>query len=302
VTKLSQPNQTVFIANVLAMGAFIFLVGSSSIAILVVGHRRKWIDWDFIRLHKNRLYDSSSLGQPLFLLLIRVMFFLWCIAMVVVALIDKEDQYFWYFTLWSYSLLTVYFGLTSYYSIQERIRRRRGDESRPVDEEHSWGSFLGNFTWVLYHISFAMVFYVDLVVWGVLFPYANDEVREKVLNLESYASHGINLFQMMVEFLFNTIPFAFYHTTFGILLLCVYALSSWVIYASTNCWVYPILDLHWTTAGIWYLSLFILVFVFFGLGHLLHSVKNRCYHNPEHYLHQEEQNQASIGIEWGREE
>jgi len=141
------------------------------------------------------------------------------------------------------------------------------------------------FAWILFHMEIVCAFFIDIVVWGILFPWAmvydhknhTHTQRDNLINVVSISCHAINFVMMAIEFALNRVPFHFHHLSFIWLWACCYSLFQWIFFfsgavveATHSPWVYPFMNLCKKTAVVWYLFFFVLLGVFFGVTLLIH--------------------------------
>jgi len=75
--------------------------------------------------------------------------------------------YFEYFTQWNFTLLCVYFWIVCYFSLKKLNFFKLWKSRINIVEE-----YFAIFAWILFHMEIVCAFFIDIVVWGILFPWA----------------------------------------------------------------------------------------------------------------------------------
>lgn len=101
-------------------------------------------------------------------------------------------------------------------------------------------SLLSKATTVFFQVNMAMVFLVDVVLWGILYPMLknNPAAIPLIFNFVSYNQHGTNAVFMLVELGLNRIPFFKEHVFVVILWPCIYGMFALIFHSITNLYVF----------------------------------------------------------------
>lgn len=155
------------------------------------------------------------------------------------------------FTVWSWILIGVYFGCTSYCGILSYFGH----------EEKLSHPFLV-LSWILFELSFAVSYLITIVVTFVLIPSAKTRNSHHVFfTTPSLFMHNANVILMTIDNLFNLLPYLYSHAVFGILYGLCYALFSWAWFQYRGIFYYFFLDYEFKGAFFWYLGLCLVVSV-----------------------------------------
>lgn len=189
------------------------------------------------------------------------------------------------FTVWSWTLIGIYFGISSYCGIMNLLGR---------DSEIS--QFYLQIAWILYELSFPISFIVTLIVTFVLIPPAvARKTHQPLFSTPSLLMHNANIVMMTIDNLINIIPYSFSHAVFGVLYGLLYAIFAWGWYHHKGVFYYFFLDYEFKGAELWYIGLILVVtpsqyftskhfqlMLFHSLGVFLYQMEQT--HNPLVYL------------------
>eukprot|EP00042_Codosiga_hollandica_P038328 m.311453 g.311453 ORF g.311453 m.311453 type:complete len:281 (-) comp55361_c1_seq1:271-1113(-) len=246
---------------------FLFLF----IAIGVV-RAKQWFHWP--TLSATHLVDSywispSSIG------IIRGVLFIYCLFILVFSYIFAVGTSFRFYTFWNFSLLTLYFLLSSIHSL---LAHRNRAVYQQVVDYHTGTPFMRFFacsTWTLFQMMATTVFLVDTVLWLILYPLATtpDELAT-VLNFSSYNVHGANVVFLLMELFLNKQLFNAAHSVFIVILPLAYGVFQWIYYAEGGDWVYPFMATDTSSAAGWYVSILALHLGFFCVAYFVGGIRN----------------------------
>ncbi|CAN6453159.1 unnamed protein product [Victoria cruziana] len=183
--------------------------------------------------------------HPAILLLYRVVAFCLMVAVLVADIILEGSDMFYYYTQWTFTLLTIYFGLGSLFSMYGCcISRKKLASDNPrflkIDDEVGNSSSFAkerneNVTrtknreaahWgyifeIVFQTSAGAVVLTDCVFWLIIFPFLAEE--EYNLNFLMVTMHSVNVVLLLIDTWLN----------------CM-----WILHACTSSgWPYPFLDL-----------------------------------------------------------
>lgn len=264
------------VPSLIVVVVVLFLI---AIGLLVFAGRRGWTHW--ARCTPANL-ALSYVASPTVLLVYRLGIFTYCCSILIWLLARKEgEKGLLFYTVWNFTFLTVFFLLASVQSVSARMVGydvSRNPSTRLLDRT----------TLIMFEIAMTIVFLVDVVLWGVLYPQAKhvahrddnpDACCQKFLNFGSYNVHGFNMIFMLGELFLNRIPIIPAHVSFVIFWMLTYGIYSWIIRASGGRWVYFFLDTTKQDAPGWYLGMAALHIVFFFFAFGLTKLKTRCFRN-----------------------
>lgn len=220
--------------------------------------------------------------HPAWLLAYRVAAFILLLAMLVVNVIIDSGGIFYYYTQWTFTLVTVYFGLGSLLSVygcyqyRNRVSGERTDpeqgvyiastsretvnafnlEKNPVAHNERLvrqkAGALAYILQVIFQVNAGAVMLTDFVFWFVIVPFL--AIKDYNLNLLLIGMHSINAVFLFGDTALNSLLFPWFRIGYYILWTCVFVIFQWVVHACVSIWwPYPFLDLSSRYAPAWYL-------------------------------------------------
>ncbi|KAK8672532.1 hypothetical protein V6N13_110898 [Hibiscus sabdariffa] len=247
--------------------------------------------------------------HPFWLLGYRVIAFCLALATTVSKAITSGGHIFYYYTQWTFTLVTIYFGFGTLLSIygcyqhnkinscsfdvqHVRIDAEQGyltpltnrkdtnvqrkalnpQESCNVSQAAGISSYLFQ---VIFQMNAGAVMLTDLIYWCLIFPFLT--IADFTLNFMTVNLHTLNVILLLGDTALNSLRFPWFRISYFILWTGAYVIFQWVLHAFVSIWwPYPFLDLSSPTAPLWY-----------GLLALMHIP---CYAifalivNTKHYL------------------
>ncbi|XP_031501194.1 uncharacterized protein LOC116264889 [Nymphaea colorata] len=228
--------------------------------------------------------------HPAILLLYRVVAFCLMVTVLVADITLEGSDMFYFYTQWTFTLLTIYFGLGSLFSMygcrislnksgsdnagclkvddesgssvclangrsQNATATNKNTERHVHEKARRWGYILQ----IVFQTSAGAVVLTDCVYWLIIFPFLTEE--DYNLNFLMVTMHSINVVLLFIDTWLNRMRFLWCHIAYFILWTCIYVIFQWILHACTSSgWPYPFLDLSSQWAPLWYL--------FVGLMHI----------------------------------
>jgi len=198
-----------------------------------------------------------------------------------------------FFTMWNYCMFTLYFLFVFIASAVFLVKTMMSDKNLAhsvaksyIDEDEEPRLILrvaAKTLWIAFEICCTLVFLVDITVWAILLPNAEDtnsgSTVGDIVNFYSFNVHASNALFMMFEMFWNRLSFTPSHLLFVLLWALVYAMWSWVWFAWKGLWVYFFVDTEQNTAAGWYLLLLAMHSVFFFMVYGFWLLKEKYIHN-----------------------
>lgn len=160
------------------------------------------------------------------------------------------------FTVWSWILIGLYFGLTLYIThCSDHLR----------SEPPAW---LLHLAWVLYEVSFSVALLITVLVTFVLIPAAKHRGLPVVtfFNTPALLMHNANVVFMLLESACNRLPFLLPHIVFGVFYGVLYVVFAWLWFWHKGVFYYFFLDYEHPHAVLCHLGLIAALGVFFYFG------------------------------------
>ncbi|KAF1889064.1 hypothetical protein Lal_00043383 [Lupinus albus] len=241
--------------------------------------------------------------HPICLLVFRVIAFASLLATLIAKLQISRGTVFYYYTQWTFILVTIYFGcasmLSGYGCYQYRKSRsttlnanlaRIDAEQGPsmpllyqdatnqvadpqVDMHKSRVATIWSYIFqILFQMNAGSVMLTDCVYWFVIFPFLT--LRDYDLNFMTVNMHTLNIILLLGDTALNCLRLPWIGISYFVLWTGVYVILQWIIHACISIWwPYPFLDLSSPYAPLWYLFVDCIV-AYSMLWHLLADCGN----------------------------
>ncbi|KAH0462457.1 hypothetical protein IEQ34_010032 [Dendrobium chrysotoxum] len=266
--------------------------------------------------HRNMgaLYEDEawrpclSTIHPVWLLLFRVFAFLVFVALLVVNVVVDGTSILFYYTQWTFMLVTIYFGLgllLSAYGCYQYINKVSGDriDRMRLDSEHSSyissvngetsngphtmknplsqdhqnnrkPAGLGGYLFqIIYQTNAGAVMLTDFVFWLIIFPFL--AIKDYDLNFLQIGMHSVNAVFLLGDTALNCLQFPWFRIAYFLLWTSIYVIFQWVYHICKSIWwPYPFLDLSSAHAPIWYFAVAVLHVPCYALFCLIMKLKH----------------------------
>ncbi|KAJ8623045.1 hypothetical protein MRB53_031574 [Persea americana] len=227
--------------------------------------------------------------HPAWLLAFRLLAFLVLLALLTANSVVDGGGIFYFYTQWTFSLVTIYFGIGSSLSLYgcyqfrnkvggDRVEHTRSDAERgtdivpprpnvfrptkkPSQQEqrfvHQSAGLWGYAFQIIYQTSAGAVMLTDVVFWLIIFPFLT--AKDYTLSLQLVSMHSVNAIFLLGETALNCLRFPWFRISYFILWTAIYVIFQWIIHACVSIWwPYPFLDLSSPYAPLWYLAVGVL--------------------------------------------
>ncbi|GAV58364.1 hypothetical protein CFOL_v3_01898 [Cephalotus follicularis] len=224
--------------------------------------------------------------HPAWLLAYRLIAFFVLMVLLIVTALVNGGSIFYYYTQWTFTLITIYFGLGSILSIYgcyQYHKRVSGDKvdnveadaeqgthvtASPIDsnisnitknpdshEEHgvrqSAGLWAHAFQ-IIFQMNAGAVLLTDCVFWLIMVPFLAQ--KDYHLNVLAVNMHSLNAIFLLGDSALNCLRFPLFRIAYFLLWTVVYVIFQWTLHACVYLWwPYPFLDLSSSYAPLWYL-------------------------------------------------
>ncbi|XP_031403554.1 uncharacterized protein LOC116212935 [Punica granatum] len=251
-------------------------------------------------LYDDEMWSPCLKGvHPGWLLAFRVVAFFVLLVMLIITSFVDGASIFYYYTQWTFTFITIYFGLGSLlssYGCYEYHRRLVGDkvENMEIDSEH--GTYIANGPlssnkkpipregrkpadiWgYLFQITFQMnagaVVLTDCVFWFIIVPFlAINNYNLSVLDINM---HTVNVVLLIGDTALNCLRFPLFRIGYFFMWTVIYVIFQWILHACVSIWwPYPFLDLSSPFAPLWYISVALMHFPCYGIFALVVKLKH----------------------------
>ncbi|KAJ0231943.1 Transmembrane protein [Hirschfeldia incana] len=240
--------------------------------------------------------------HPNWLLGFRVFGFVTLLGLISGNAIADGAGIFIFYTQWTFTLVTIYFGVAALVSIH---RFRSGDNfqngvSRVDEEQGSYrppihgeipnvfkasnghqrdnrstrqvATTLGYIHQILFQTCAGAVLLTDGVFWFIIYPF----LTSKDFNLDFFIviMHSVNAVFLLGETFLNSLRFPLFRISYFVVWTGIFVLFQWIVHACVSFWwPYPFLDLSSPYAPLWYAAVGLMHVPCFGVFALIVKFK-----------------------------
>ncbi|KAF3437013.1 hypothetical protein FNV43_RR19766 [Rhamnella rubrinervis] len=229
------------------------------------------------------LYDDETWRpclkeiHPAWLLAFRVVAFIVLLVLLIITAFADGGAIFYFYTQWTFTLITVYFGLGSVLSMRGcylHHKKASGEKVDNVEVDTEQGSYVtpvhgeipntsntekslgpnvehharqpAGFSGYVFQIIFQMnagaVILTDCVFWFIIVPFLT--IKDYDLNFLIVNMHTINAVFLLGETALNCLRFPWFRIGYFFMWTVIYVIFQWIVHACVKLWwPYPFLDL-----------------------------------------------------------
>ncbi|KAK7339543.1 hypothetical protein VNO77_20217 [Canavalia gladiata] len=264
---------------------------------------------------QNRTLSGDEAWKPCIkdihpgcLLAFRIIAFSSLLASLVAKIDINGGTAFYYYTQWTFTLVTVYFGYASMLSVYGCCQHKKSSATYNVSiaridaEQGPYMPLLHQDTtnlsrmerladpqveicknkvaplWnyifqILFQMNAGAVMLTDCVYWLIIFPFLT--LRDYNFSFMTVNMHTLNVVLLLGDAALNCQHVRWYGMAFFMLWTSAYVIFQWTIHAFVSIWwPYPFLDLSSTYAPLWYLLVALLHVPCYGLFKLIVETKH----------------------------
>ncbi|KAF7819554.1 plant/MGF10-16 protein [Senna tora] len=250
---------------------------------------------------RNRIFRSDDTWKPclkdihpICLLVFRVLAFSLLLASLVAKILSNGVVMFFYYTQWTFTLVTIYFGCASMLSVYGCYQFQNSSSSTfnfsfaGTDAEQGSSTPLLNqeatnenrviSVWsyivqVIFQMSAGAVMLTDAVYWCVIFPFLT--IKDYNMSFMTVNMHTLNLLLLLGDAALNCLRIPWFRISFFVLYTGVFVIFQWILHAFIPIWwPYPFLDLSSHSAPLWYFVMALMHIPCYGLFLLIVEMKH----------------------------
>nr|KAJ0212236.1 hypothetical protein LSAT_V11C400187410 [Lactuca sativa] len=253
-------------------------------------------------LYDDEVWKPCLKGiHPAWLMTFRIFAFFVLLILIILNAIVDGGSIFYYYTQWTFTLITIYFGIGSMLSIYgcyQYHNKVGGDRSEELDEEQAVrdeitnlpqsrkiigaknrrqprqvAGFWGYTFQIMFQMQAGAVVLTDCVFWFIIVPFL--AIKDYNLNFFIINMHSINAVFLLGDTALNSLRFPWFRIAYFILWTCVFVVFQWIVHACIALWwPYPFLDLASSFAPLWYLLVALLQIPCYGIFVLVIKLKH----------------------------
>ncbi|KAL3824847.1 hypothetical protein ACJIZ3_020876 [Penstemon smallii] len=232
--------------------------------------------------------------HPGWLLVFRVFAFCVLLLMLIVNVIVDGGSIFYFYTQWTFTLVTIYFALGSLLSMHGCYRYINDSGSnKHLDTEGGFyvlnatkgknlnqenpvrqiAGFWGYVFQVIFQMNAGAVVLTDIVFWFIIVPFL--AIKDYNLNLLIITMHSINAVFLLGDTALNCLRFPWFRIGYFFLWTAVYVVFQWLVHACVSLWwPYPFLDLSSSFAPLGYSTVALMHIPCYGVFVLIMKAKH----------------------------
>ncbi|XP_010248522.1 PREDICTED: uncharacterized protein LOC104591416 isoform X2 [Nelumbo nucifera] len=246
--------------------------------------------------------------HPAWLLAYRVTAFIVLLALLIANVIVDGGGIFYYYTQWTFTLVTIYFGLGSFLSTYGCYRCDNKDGGDKIDHSgldmeqgtnvapthgentnainmakrsdvqeenhvHRPAGLLVYVFQIIFQMSAGAVMLTDCVFWLIIVPFLT--MKDYSLNFLLIGMHSVNVILLLGDTALNCLRFPLFRFGYFVLWTGIYVIFQWLVHACISIWwPYPFLDLSSSYAPVWYLSVALMHIPCYGIFALMMRMKH----------------------------
>nr|XP_007138062.1 hypothetical protein PHAVU_009G177400g [Phaseolus vulgaris]ESW10056.1 hypothetical protein PHAVU_009G177400g [Phaseolus vulgaris] len=225
--------------------------------------------------------------HPAWLMSFRVVAFIALLVLLIFSSIVDGGNIFYYYTQWTFTLITIYFGVDHVDGDAEKgiydSSALPQSSNNPSDQEKSLGAsevivrqhagILGYIFQIIFQINAGAVMLTDCVFWFIIVPFLT--IKDYNLNFLIVIMHSINAVFLIGDTALNCLRFPWFRIGYFWLWAIIYVIFLWMVHACINLWwPYPFLDLSSSYAPLWYFAGALFHIPCYGIFALLMKLKH----------------------------
>ncbi|XP_020231199.1 uncharacterized protein LOC109811778 isoform X2 [Cajanus cajan] len=257
-------------------------------------------------VYEDEAWNTCLEGiDPSWLLIYRIICFIVLLALIIASVAADGGAIFYFYTQWTFTLVTIYFGFGSYFSLYGCSLKPNKFVSNAVngtsldaevgtyivptidgssnmpnlpkspDQEFHTRKIAGLWGYIfqiIFQTCAGAVVLTDSVFWFILYP--NLTSKDYSVDFLIFCMHSINALFLLGDTSLNCMRFPMFRFAYFVLWTAIFVIFQWIIHVCVSLWwPYPFLDLKSAYAPLWYLAVALMHFPCYGLFALIVRMK-----------------------------
>ncbi|CAN6574984.1 unnamed protein product [Malus baccata var. baccata] len=241
--------------------------------------------------------------HPVWLLIYRVISFSLLLATLIIKVAISGSRIFYFYTQWTFTLVTIYFGVGSLLSMYGCFWCKKTSSTRTLGDYDHVGTDAENGTYIpleneekdsspqdesclpraaakcsrvfeaMFEMSAGAVMLTDCIYWLVIFPFFT--IIDYKMSFLTVDMHSINAVLLLGDAMLNCLHVPFVRISYFILWTGVFVIFQWTVHACVSVrWPYPFLDLSSPYAPLWYFLMGLMHIPCYGIFALIVKFKH----------------------------
>ncbi|CAJ2664357.1 unnamed protein product [Trifolium pratense] len=258
-------------------------------------------------LYEDETWKPCLKGiHPAWLLAFRVFAFILLLVLLILTVTTDGGSIFYYYTQWTFSSVTIYFGLgcvLSMHGCYQYHKKASGDKVINVDVDSEQGIYetsklpqssnppshhdkasqehivrqqagiWGYMFQILFQINAGAVILTDCAFWFIIVPFLT--IKDYNITLLTISMHTINAVFLLGDTALNCLRFPWFRIGYFCLWTVTYVIFQWIVHAIVKLWwPYTFLDLSSHYAPLCYFSMALLHIPCYGIFILIMKLKH----------------------------